>query len=209
MRLTLNVLPSVSCHNPLDVASIGLEISRQLSLERASGMTASDLKHIFLRQQRMPVFFTRHNYKSTLRNAIIGVVGLSSKKQMIRIAARRIIAFVKNLHSWWDRSVFQSPRKAMGQNWSTSMGPNPTVTIVGAIVSDPRPTFTGFAFSNLLPKSFFSRSPSGDSSSASHIRASRLTFSCSCFTSNRTKKNRRFGNFIHLEMLNNRLRMST
>jgi hypothetical protein len=76
----------------------------------------SNFSRYFIRNfcVRFPISVRR--YFSPLLDAVINVVLLRSKKKVCRIAARRIVAFVKNAHSFWDWSIGEFKRYAM--NWT-------------------------------------------------------------------------------------------
>ena len=60
--------------------------------------------------------FTRYSSRAggpAFPNAVVNVVQVRSKKQMIRTNARRIVALVANVHSRWDAPIGEHPRHAM------------------------------------------------------------------------------------------------
>ena len=50
---------------------------------------------------------------ATLRNTIANVIALGPKKKVSRTNARRVVASVKNTHSFWNRPVGKFPRHSM------------------------------------------------------------------------------------------------
>jgi hypothetical protein len=52
---------------------------------------------------------------STFLRSISVVISLCPKKQMIGSNATAIVARMANQHSFWDRTVYEFPRKAVGQ----------------------------------------------------------------------------------------------
>lgn len=102
---------------------------------------------------------------SSFPNHIVGVLLKGSKEQMVRIGAWRIIAFVKNIHSFWNWSKVEYPRNTMGTNMPlSSITPSHTwiIPFAGFFPSRPLPAWTEFwsmfwnwtVFIYLCPKSF-------------------------------------------------------
>lgn len=103
----------------------------------------SDRRNIFNRK------FCGWICPSTFRNAILNVVFLSSKKQMIWSYAWRIVASMKHVKSFWNWTKMYFPRITMGKTYFTSPC-NRSMTVVSPMAF-PYPTTLGFI--NESPKS--------------------------------------------------------
>lgn len=141
---------------------------RECFLSRASRfIPPSYLHNIFGSQDGIAAFFTPYTgiikvafrtRGSTFCNHVIHVVSVGSKKEMIRITTRTIIAFMKNVEPFRDLSfckrVGHSVRAGVSSvyfNFSIS-----SLDVYGAC---PRPTFVETFYCNPAPKSFFKRRP--------------------------------------------------
>lgn len=90
-------------------------------------------------------------YKSALPNRISCIVPSGSEKKMIRVAARRVIAFMTNAHTFWNFTVCDLPRNSMCLFRIPVNTENPISFIVS--VGRPRPTFINRTTLNLFPES--------------------------------------------------------
>lgn len=75
------------------------------------------------------------------------------EKQMIRVGAFRIVASVQNMFPFWNLSIVDFPRNAMGADHFTFNGKTPVSARV--VTADPFPA--SLCFNNLWPKSWFNR----------------------------------------------------
>ncbi len=101
------------------------------------------------------VFFHKFfavNVVPVLSHHIVGVFSDCSKKQVTRIAAWRVVAFVKHSLSFWDWSFFQLPHDSSG-DFVFSVPPHDSISLGGSCPR-PRPTFIWRLLNNFIPKSF-------------------------------------------------------
>lgn len=90
-----------------------------------------------------------------LEYAIRIIVFMGSKKQMVRIAAGRIVALVTNLKSGWYFPKMNFPRQSVGvMLWLSRFYRNASIPS-GLDISFPWPAV--LSFFNSLPKLFFKR----------------------------------------------------
>jgi len=93
--------------------------------------------------------------------AIIDIIKCCSAKQMVRVATRRIIAFVKNIETFLDFSIFKLVSNSMSAAKLTSARfggpffPKKSVSEFMDRFSNPVPTFIFFRNLNIFPKVFF------------------------------------------------------
>ncbi len=86
------------------------------------------------------------------------IVGWSANKQMIRIAARRIVALVAYMHTFWDGTMSRFVSCTMTSEAWTMLGSNLDSTVTfGRFAALPLPTIIGSKNTDLRPKSFGKR----------------------------------------------------
>lgn len=89
---------------------------------------------------------------SPLSVSIPIVVALSAQEKMVGVNAWRIIAFMKNAQSVWDRSIVDFPRNSVRSNRTLiNTAPDMAVTKVRFT---PAPNPTAISFFDLRPKPF-------------------------------------------------------
>lgn len=89
---------------------------------------------------------------TTLLNHVGRIVFGSSKKQMIRIHARWIVAMVKNKHSFWYGASVKYPTCSMGGYLARFFARRNIAIPVPIFSASPSPAF--WSFLNLAKKSF-------------------------------------------------------
>lgn len=107
--------PRDSLTNHPDIASADTEHSRNCFV-RASGVT--NRADLCGREFRQPLMLSLV-HASFLRG-VGHVVLMRAKKQMSRIATRRVVAAVQHVQAIWNRAVHGFPRGAMGSNVSAA-----------------------------------------------------------------------------------------
>lgn len=110
--------------------------------------------------------------RTVLCNHIVNIILMRTQKQMIRVAARRVITFMQNPQSFGNWPFYQLVSKAVGRlhvtptfapectvaKWEPSRIPNPTV--LGIIFSNTRPKdfapiigiLSAFSHTSILPQ---------------------------------------------------------
>lgn len=101
---------------------------------------------------------------ATLFCHIFHVLFVGTKKQMVGIDARRVIASVEHANAmiavvFWYWAVMQLEGKTMSENPTIWFSKNHHSVTSGKSVSSPRPTFVWAKFINALPEIFFGREP--------------------------------------------------
>lgn len=101
---------------------------------------SADLLHGFFRKFRAPVGFDTSfvAIESTFRDAVSYVVSVAPNKQMVRIAADRIVAFMTKKHSSRNCSSSHYPSHSMR---SLHLAVNHHLSIAVTCGSFPRPAF--------------------------------------------------------------------
>ena len=94
------------------------------------------------------------NSKPSLAYTVLNVVVLRAKEKMRRINTSSVIALMKNLHIWRDRSAIKLIGVSMGTSGSLTSFPDTNNTI-SVRTNRCRPQPTRFSLVNLFPKSFF------------------------------------------------------
>jgi hypothetical protein len=152
MANSFNVLPVQPIDNMGDSALCHAVPSGQASLRNTFGNQAADSPHTILR--KLGIVTANPFAWATLLFHVLHIVGLSAKKQMVRIAAGRIVAGVANFDTFGDLATIKRVRQSMG----TPLLP---VTHDLAIVPGrrtpcalPLPTLVGMASYNVAPKHF-------------------------------------------------------
>jgi len=74
---------------------------------------------------------------ATLREHVAVVVGQSAKKQVVRIATRRIVAAMARIQAIWNWTVYQFPRDAVRLSRRSSWNPEQSVPFVRGAGPEP------------------------------------------------------------------------
>jgi hypothetical protein len=94
-------------------------------------------------------------------NHVFSILFCRSQKQVIRIYASRIIAFVTNIKTIWNWAKMDRPRNPIGPK--SLFGSNSYISVTLSCASNPKPAWTEFwtavrngaVFINFFPKSVF------------------------------------------------------
>lgn len=149
----------------------------------------SNLPCLFISYFSHSVFFSTKVYCSSFLSRVSHVFCVRANKEMIWIAASRIVAFVKNMKSDRDFSIFYFPSYSAG---NVTFPSKPKLTIFfGSSMPQPRPTFFWRLNQNIIPKTFWhwfsSRLPSLFCSKRALLWSSGFRFSGSRFSTFRAK----------------------
>ena len=109
--------------------------------------------HDFTRKKGKPLTFPNGSISKSFNNCILDVFLACSQEKVVRIAAFFVIAFVANLHFFWNQPIYQTPRKTMGGDLYPI---NPKICVpVWPCVVFPIPTLVISPSTNMKPESFF------------------------------------------------------
>lgn len=132
-----------------------LRDSEQARKQRSIRFCRPDQSHISLGEFVHGLFLSLQNLVSSLCNHISCVISFCSKKQMPWVAARWVVAFVKNAQSIWNWTIRQFPRDSRRKSAFTAP-PEHSVSMTTS-GPDPSPAFWRFSFYNVCPKSLILR----------------------------------------------------
>ena len=156
--MTLNMGPCFSCVNAADSRIVYVKHGSDLSLSKPALLEKfSDSKDFSGVQFCKTAPFSFWAISSTLRNHISQVLGLSAKKQMIRVDAQLNITSMADDHAIRNRSLMYFPRNAV----RSVRLPHPVSIIskltipAGVSARSPRPATIWGVFIDLSKKSFF------------------------------------------------------
>lgn len=90
---------------------------------------------------------------SSFSGRIKAIIKVCSQKQMTRVAARRVVAFVKNVHSFWNRTFSEYPSNPRCNLAFCEPRLENSISVFGA-KSGKRPTLIVGIDLNPIPKSF-------------------------------------------------------
>lgn len=94
-------------------------------------------------------------FEPSFFNRILGIVFVSAKKKMIRIATFPIVTKMTNAHPFWYWPLFQFKRYTMSEFFFAI--PIRATISIGVSMPHPRPAFFWFSNSDSRPKSIFCR----------------------------------------------------
>lgn len=114
-----------------------------------------DCNNLFVRKFCAPLGFSMNSPKPSLFNRVIHILPVCSNKQMVRIAARSVVAVVTTLKTLWDRTLRVLPRHSMSDLDNSSpfgrvLSESPVAVV--RFVSYPWPTFSGMSLFDVSPK---------------------------------------------------------
>lgn len=150
----VNVLPSQTAHNFANRKQRNVKPLRELPLTHTLTIQCLNFLHLRLIQFGLTICRTNMVLAALLLNAITMVVERSPKKQMIRIYAGAVIAFmtyIQRLHKIAKRQFVSETVR--GDN-NSRLQSETSVTVLVASTS-PKPTRVGFA--DVFCKSNFGR----------------------------------------------------
>lgn len=120
-----------------------------------SSLVSADAADLLRRQFRVGAICALLH--ATFHTGISKVFGVSSKKQMLRIHARRIVAAMTDAQTFWNRSERKLPRYSVGEfiSFGASLVSSPveeSPVAEARALRSPQPT--RICFVNLAPKAF-------------------------------------------------------
>ena len=134
------MLPRFANADRIDERSRKAEPERNIGRGFPGGEERPNDGHIGRRGFRGMHLFAAHDIGAALLIAITAVVHLRAAEQMLRIAARRVVAGMKDFHSIWNRAVGERPRDAMRQVMAMVVKNDAIWKSVESLASGPRPT---------------------------------------------------------------------
>lgn len=122
-----------------------------------SSFHGSNLNHLTFSYFCVVAFFSNWMNCASLGNHVDYIFSLSSKKKMIWIAARRVVAFVTNIKPFWYFPINQSPSQSVGQppNSWLSRKCNDTISKITPVFSNKIPAKIRIPDIYMRPKSVF------------------------------------------------------
>lgn len=160
--------PTLVAHNAMYLLKYHAILVGDRRLAHSFSMQAANFENIILGQlchamsiSALLSFFCYH---------VVNVVSLSTKKQMIRIAAWRIVAFVETVKPIWNGTKVKFIRDAMRKACFPTM--TDFAIAKGMLCARPKPTFIPSARLDVFPESNLK----GRSASMMRDKRERLTF---------------------------------
>lgn len=160
----LDMLPTLAKCDIRDRCLAHAKLLCDSALRYPSIAKATNFNHLIGRQSRCMYGLALRLIgfiHSALVDHIRGVVGLSAEKQVPRIATRRIIAFVTNIHTWrdWAKTQFPSHAACNRTNVASAIPLAESELSISIRIATglPLPTFIGAALRDFLPKAFIDR----------------------------------------------------
>lgn len=171
MRRDSNVLPRTARENIKDGALFHSVFTGELLRPDSIGMRYSDLGNLESNKFMGGIQFSFFGAVavSMFIKHVINIVSRCAKKQMRRIHAWGVIAFVKNLHSRRNRAVMYDPRHPVSCEGFTVSKPRYSISIG---MAGRRPNPASFGLDNIRPESF------GESLLSSLVKAISTTILC-------------------------------
>lgn len=159
--MSLNVLPDSSGKNGTNKWSGHAEFSGKSHFcSKPRKVGGAYHSHNPVGQLRVGVFLalnvqarTRSISSPALFDAILNIVILCAKKQMIWIHARFIVAFVTHIHSFWNGAIAHLKCQPVGKECPPNSLHFPIS--VGLCASNPIPTVCKASSLHPIPESFF------------------------------------------------------
>ncbi len=118
-----------SCFSTNDVAEMGLTDGKSVcqlpSRYSAGRIESTHLRDLGVSKFTHPALFTdgaRDSTLTTARTHIGHIIETSADSKMFRVAARSIIARMKDVESWWDRAFRKLIGNAMAKHFFTLKG---------------------------------------------------------------------------------------
>jgi hypothetical protein len=157
--------PTLTANDPVDSRYGDMHFVRQIDHTNLSTrITLPDLKNLnirefCLRQLSAVANFLRMKTSTvplafrltSLLNHVRQIHSTCSKKQMLRIHARWVVARVAHIHAWWDGAVMEFPRHARGQ-LHFAANTDASATILLESRSKPRPALVRPTSIDLSPE---------------------------------------------------------
>lgn len=172
---SFNMLPGSAHHNPFDRLLMHVKLPSKRPQSRALIVLLSNIAYLISSQSRLLYGFAAQSAlrvyagmvlitawqaigmgnrsMASLCCHIVHIIGVRAQEQMIRAHARRCVAGVANLYSWWNIAIRQFPGNAMGKALAIDH-PYFSIPLVVATAS-PQPASVSFV--NLRPQPIFKR----------------------------------------------------
>lgn len=148
----VNVLPSQTAHNFANRKQRNVELLRQLPLTHSLTVQCLDFFYLRLRQFGLTVSRSNMILTALLLNTITLIVERSSKKQMFRVYATRVVAFMAHIKGLVKIAISTLIGKTMRGNTNANTQTKSPVTF-GAFATSPKPT--SISFINVFRKANF------------------------------------------------------
>jgi hypothetical protein len=150
--------PHETTFDGTDMISADRKPFRNFKMWNSIAAHLADCFNLCLRQSRLRMVFSNSTILAMLGTHVIGVILARSKKQMSRIATRRIVTVMANAKTIWNFFLIGDyPRDTMRFNVRLSTVSLPTKVAIPRpqLSSNPRPASIGTAGSvNLAQESF-------------------------------------------------------
>lgn len=152
----LNMFPAFSSNYTVDVSVRNIEFSRYFSLIKSIFKEIPNIYNVGIRKFVHSIYCSVCMKCSSFFNHIFVVVKSCSKKEVIWVNARRVIAFMKNAEFVWNFPIMNFPGKSVCRNGLIGIvpsAPNRKLTMTKMeFVSFPYPACIGFF--DFIKKSF-------------------------------------------------------
>ena len=153
--VSINVLPKQPPSNSRDWIDRNAEARCDYVLAHPLSEKLFYFSHLVLVKFCKPILAASAYYISTFLFLVGIVVGAGSKKQMVGVYARRVIAAMKDAEAVGDTAISEFVRKAMGfGDWFSRLEAKIAIA-VGIGGAGPSPASVGFF--NLAPEANFGR----------------------------------------------------
>jgi hypothetical protein len=154
LRLRLNMLPVLTIKNAGNNECADSKFSSQSCFaSEFSCILFSDLSYIIFGKLGSSVQNTFSVCITSLCNSISGIVQICSKKKVPRIAARFIVALVKNTKSRWNGAVRKGPSNSVCAP-ILFIPPDISIATLAIKTPSPFPTFQWGSNIHSLPEPF-------------------------------------------------------
>lgn len=140
----LNVFPVNTVNNRPNRIARNVKSFGNRFLCHALFVQCSNFSHIVLRQFCSSIGNAMMVFTAFLFNAIAHIIQRCSKKEMVRIHARRVVTFVADIKRWIKLTKSQLISKTMSGNNQTSTYAQVTVPLT-VFTASPKPTVVGFS----------------------------------------------------------------
>ena len=147
----LNVLPTLSSHDIPSVLLGNVEPRPELVHTQPASSERSNLQYLSLGENAHSVLHAFRGATPSLAIHVGGVFALRAQRQMRRIAARWIVAGMKNVFAFWNWSVGKLPRQSVSvQKFFMPSD----LTVAFRCFTRPRPAFFLRSLRNMLEEPF-------------------------------------------------------
>lgn len=123
--------------NLTDVGLADSEAERQGRCGFAGSVGSTNSNNVCLTKAHVVRLFAQR--EPTLLDAVLGIVGVRSQKQMSRVDTRSNVAGVANQHTLWDWPICGLPSKAVGVPDALACTEEELTVAVGSQAGSPQP----------------------------------------------------------------------